>query len=67
MYDSELPRDADLDELRPVEIAEHPGPLYIGWRDPDTGTVYPHRPIMRERIAVPVADDRPAREAEQRG
>jgi hypothetical protein len=57
----ELPPDPDLDDL-PAEIAEHPGPLYHGWRDPDTDEIIVHREVTKSEIAATLADQRRATE-----
>jgi hypothetical protein len=63
MTHPEMPRDPDLDDL-PPEVADHPGPLFLGWRDSDTGEVYVQRPISREEVGTAFADERRQREAE---
>jgi hypothetical protein len=60
----ELPRDPDLDEPLPTELAQHEGPLYYGLIDPETGAVYPLRRVTREELASMMADDRRRREAD---
>jgi hypothetical protein len=57
----DLPRDPDLDDL-PEELAEHPGWMYFGFIDPDTGAVYPLRRITREEVGTILADERRRRE-----
>jgi hypothetical protein len=52
-----MPVDPDLDDL-PPELAEHPGPLYFGFIDPETGAVYPLRRVTREELATIMADQR---------
>jgi hypothetical protein len=61
--DLELPRDPDLDDL-PRALEEHPGPLYFGFIDPETGAVYPLRRVTREELATIMADQRRRREDE---
>lgn len=57
----ELPRDRELDDL-PRELEEHPGPLYFGFIDPESGAVYPLRRVTREELATIMADQRRRRE-----
>ena len=59
----EMPRDPDLDDL-PEELAEHPGWLYFGFIDPDTGAVFPLRRITREEVGTILADERRRREVD---
>jgi hypothetical protein len=59
----DLPPDPDLDDL-PEELAEHPGWMYFGFIDPDTGAVYPLRRITREEVGTILADERRRREDE---
>jgi hypothetical protein len=61
--DPELPRDPDLDDLPPA-LEEHPGPLYFGFIDPESGAVYPLRRVTREELATIMADQRRRREDE---
>jgi hypothetical protein len=58
----DLSPDPDLDDL-PPELAEHPGPLYFGFIDPESGAVYPLRRVTRAELASIMADTR-RREAE---
>jgi hypothetical protein len=64
-HPDEMPADPDLDDL-PPEVAQHTGPLYLGWPDPDTDEVYVQRPISREEVGTAVADERRKHEAEEK-
>jgi hypothetical protein len=59
----EMPADPDLDDL-PPDVAEQDSPLYLGWRDLDTGEVYVQSPISREEVGTAFADERRRREAD---
>lgn len=61
--DPSLPRDPDLDDL-PPELEGHPGPLYFGFIDPESGAVYPLRRVTRAELASIMADSRRRREDE---
>jgi hypothetical protein len=58
--DLDLPRDPDLD--LPPELEGHPGPLYFGFIDPESGAVYPLRRVTRAELASIMADQRRRRE-----
>lgn len=60
---ADLSRDPDLDDL-PPELAEHPGPLYFGFIDPESGAVYPLRRVTRAELASIMADARRRQEDE---
>jgi hypothetical protein len=62
--DPRLPRDPDLDDL-PPELVEHPGPLYFGFIDPESGAVYPLRRVTREELATIMAETRRRREDDE--
>jgi hypothetical protein len=55
--DLDLPPDPDLDDP-PPKLAEHPGPLYFGFIDPQSGAVYPLRRVTRAELASIMADTR---------
>jgi hypothetical protein len=61
MDPTDMPRDPDLDDL-PEELEAHPGWMYFGFIDPDTGAVYPLRRVTREEVGALLADERRRRE-----